>query len=671
MKEKELPLIIEVLKFCQHKRGNFHPMSRTIRASTMLSKGSQDLKPKSTQKLRLMVNGPASTMDWLTPSKLVQEVHPTPYQLGRKSSGPLWHKWLNRQYCRRKHSDFSLEDQAKCVAENLKNFQFMYKSPDTTHIPESILRRDAGVRSGLGFGPEPHQTAPRVRFGAQPGGPVQGLAICLLHPFVVVAAIAALQPSLSLSSLLPRCVIVVAAQSSPSSLRLPYGRPIVVVVAARSSLFIVAAVTASPSRHHPPLSYCSRCLVLMAARGAEGQWRDRGPTRGSGFGDVNYDGLPHRSLVQVTPQITIHTAPEATRPRKGEDDGLRQAPFLVPSCSPSLRCCGTCDDDDASLAASDPDHDGPDSVAYYPVGSTSSTPSPSPSSSPSPQPSSFIIVILDFELLGERDLIQFVHVEYYFNELNEFDHPSSSTSSTATSSSTPNTPVSTPDTKPSSTTGNSAPRTKTTGARKRRQPDHDCDHDDPKEMTTKMTATATRWQWRRLLTTTTTWRPPDHEQLGDHDAEGRTKGLHRTKNSKLLRKPTNCGANYIRGPDSRPFNSSVSAGDYPDCDLKRRMSHEVYARPQPDSEAAHRYCHTAANRLIEHHRVGTRTCKSRVSLTPTAESVAKIGMESRLRAAKWGGKGKGGDHGGTSTHDREHGWVSHGCRFFVRVRGAV
>ncbi|KAH9021247.1 hypothetical protein EDB85DRAFT_1895777 [Lactarius pseudohatsudake] len=450
---------------------------------------------------------------------------------------------------------------------------------------------------------------------------------------------------------------------------------------------MAVAIVTSPSSFAACVGarYCSGCLVLMAARGAEGQWRDRGPTRGSGFGDVNYDGLPHRSLVQVTPQITIRTAPEATRPRKGEDDGLRQAPFLVPSCSPSLRCCGTCDDDDASPAASDPDHDGPDSVAYYPVGSTSSTPSPSPSSSPSPQPSSFIVVILDFELLGERDLIQFVHVEYYFNELNEFDHPSSSTSSTATSSSTPNTPVSTPDTKPSSTTGNSAPRTKTTGARKRRRPDHDCDHDDPKETTTKTTATATRRQWRRLRlrrqrgdhpttsnSATTTRKEGRKAYIEQNDRRAATTDpVHPPENSKLLREPTNCGANYIRGPDSRPFNSSVSAGDYPDCDLKRRMSHEVYARPQPDSKAAHRYCHTAANHLIEHHRVGTRTCKSRVSLTPTAESVAKIGMESRLRAAKWGGKGKGGDRGGTSTHDREHGWVSHGCRFFVRVRGAV
>ncbi|KAH9014397.1 hypothetical protein EDB84DRAFT_1636759 [Lactarius hengduanensis] len=129
------------------------------------------------------------------------------------------------------------------------------------------------------------------------------------------------------------------------------------------------------------------------------------------------------------------------RPRKGEDDGLRQAPFLVPSCSPSLRCCGTCDDDDASPATSDPGHDGPDSVAYYPVGSTSSTPSLSPSSSPSPQLSSVFNLIASSSSSSSsissswvRETIQFVHVEYYFNELNEFDHPSSSTSSTPTSS---------------------------------------------------------------------------------------------------------------------------------------------------------------------------------------------------------------------------------------------
>ncbi|KAH9013911.1 hypothetical protein EDB84DRAFT_1680311 [Lactarius hengduanensis] len=82
-----------------------------------------------------------------------------------------------------------------------------------------------------------------------------------------------------------------------------------------------------------------------------------------------------------TNHVTIRTAPEATTPRKGEDDGLRQAPSLVPSCSPSPRCCGTYDDDDAT-AARDPDRDGPDSAAYCPVG----------------------------------NLIQFVHVEDYFNE---------------------------------------------------------------------------------------------------------------------------------------------------------------------------------------------------------------------------------------------------------------
>ncbi|KAH9027216.1 hypothetical protein EDB85DRAFT_1893034 [Lactarius pseudohatsudake] len=248
----------------------------------------------------------------------------------------------------------------------------------------------------------------------------------------------------------------------------------------------------------------------------------------------------------------------------------------------------------------------------------------------------FIVIILDFELLGERfvstlillwgadlttDLIQFVHVEYYFNELNEFDHPSSSTSSTPTSSSTPNALVSTPDTKPSSTTGNSVLRTKTNGARKRRRPDHDCDHDDPKETTTMTTATATRRQWRRLRL---------RRQRGDHPTTSNSATMTRKEGRKAYieqktpscsASTTNCGANYICGPDSCPFNSSVSAGDYPDCDLKRRMSHEVYARPQPDSE-----------RLIEHHHVDTRTCKSRVSLTPAAESVAKIGMEYRLRA---------------------------------------
>ncbi|KAH9011672.1 hypothetical protein EDB85DRAFT_2159718 [Lactarius pseudohatsudake] len=100
---------------------------------------------------------------------------------------------------------------------------------------------------------------------------------------------------------------------------------------------------------------------------------------------------PHRIF-----QVTIRTAPEATPPHRGRDDGLlRQAPSLVPSCSPSPHCCGMCDDDDA--AASDPNRDGPDPAMYYPAE---------------------LIVFLNFDLL---DLIQFVHVEDYFNDLNEFD----------------------------------------------------------------------------------------------------------------------------------------------------------------------------------------------------------------------------------------------------------
>ncbi|KAH9044418.1 hypothetical protein EDB85DRAFT_1884934 [Lactarius pseudohatsudake] len=67
-----------------------------------------------------------------------------------------------------------------------------------------------------------------------------------------------------------------------------------------------------------------------------------------------------------TVEVTICTAPEATPPRKGEDDGLHQAPSLVPSCSLSHRCCGMCDDDDAS-AASDPNRNGPDLAAYCPT----------------------------------------------------------------------------------------------------------------------------------------------------------------------------------------------------------------------------------------------------------------------------------------------------------------
>ncbi|KAH9058027.1 hypothetical protein EDB83DRAFT_2315989 [Lactarius deliciosus] len=128
--------------------------------------------------------------------------------------------------------------------------------------------------------------------------------------------------------------------------------------------------------------YCSGCAVLMGAQGEEGEWRGRRPMRAagaSGFGDANDGEYFAREAIN---QVTIRTAPEATPPRRGEDDGLRQAPSLVPSCSPSPCCCGTWDDDDA--AASDPDPDDPE---YYPVGNH----------------------------------IQFGHVENYFNELNEFD----------------------------------------------------------------------------------------------------------------------------------------------------------------------------------------------------------------------------------------------------------
>ncbi|KAH9046769.1 hypothetical protein EDB84DRAFT_1557980 [Lactarius hengduanensis] len=188
--------------------------------------------------------------------------------------------------------------------------------------------------------------------------------------------------------------------------------------------------------------------IVASPAGAEGQWRGRGPT-GQRLGDVNDGGCFAKEAVMNSPskpkpsppddarvrdprkrgteQVTIRTAPEATPPRRGEDDGLRQAPSLVPSCSPSPRCCGTCDDDDAS-AASDLDRYGRPHIIL----------------------SGFIVFVLDFELL---DLVQFIHVEYCFNELFVHDdqlvylvYP--------TSSSTPDTPVSTPDTKPSFTTGN-------------------------------------------------------------------------------------------------------------------------------------------------------------------------------------------------------------------------
>ncbi|KAH9171149.1 hypothetical protein EDB89DRAFT_2071052 [Lactarius sanguifluus] len=45
-----------------------------------------------------------------------------------------------------------------------------------------------------------------------------------------------------------------------------------------------------------------------------------------------------------------------------------------------------------------------------------------------------------------------------------------------------------------------------TGATKPQRPDHDCDHDDPKEMTTKTTATATRTTVATTTTMTTTWK---------------------------------------------------------------------------------------------------------------------------------------------------------------------
>ncbi|KAH9024729.1 hypothetical protein EDB84DRAFT_1440615 [Lactarius hengduanensis] len=200
------------------------------------------------------------------------------------------------------------------------------------------------------------------------------------------------------------------------------------------------AIVASPSSLAACVGarHCGGCVVLNRAQGAEAQWRGRGGMRAAAL------------------QVTIRTAPEATPPRRGDDDGLRQAPSLVPSCSPSPHCCGTWDDDDA--AASDPDRDGPDSAEYYPT-----------------------------------SYIQFVHVEYYFNELNEFDQFFARDDQLYLFQHL---------TKPSSTTGNSATSVDSQSqarrtATKGRQPDHDRDCDDRKETTTKTTATATRQQWRR------------------------------------------------------------------------------------------------------------------------------------------------------------------------------
>ncbi|KAH9068432.1 hypothetical protein EDB83DRAFT_2314585 [Lactarius deliciosus] len=88
-----------------------------------------------------------------------------------------------------------------------------------------------------------------------------------------------------------------------------------------------------------------------------------------------------------------------------------------------------CDDDDA-LAMSDPNCDGRNLATYYPVGRTSSIPSSSPSPSPTPLP----------QVSSGSTLIA-----------SQFRAPRSSTSS-----STLSTPVSIPNTKPASTTGNSA-----------------------------------------------------------------------------------------------------------------------------------------------------------------------------------------------------------------------
>ncbi|KAH9012909.1 hypothetical protein EDB84DRAFT_1444474, partial [Lactarius hengduanensis] len=196
-------------------------------------------------------------------------------------------------------------------------------------------------------------------------------------------------------------------------------------------------------------------------------------------------------------QVTIRTAPEATPPRRGDDDGLRQAPSLVPSCSPSPHCCGTWDDDDA--AASDPDRDGPDSAEYI-----LSAVLPPLRLKPPPRQHSrhkFPQTLNRLSLSSSILSSSFVHVEYYFNELNEFDQFFARDDQLYLFQHL---------TKPSSTTGNSATsvdsvivsmRGRQSQARrtatKGRQPDHDRDCDDRKETTTKTTATATRQQWRR------------------------------------------------------------------------------------------------------------------------------------------------------------------------------
>ncbi|KAH9070765.1 hypothetical protein EDB83DRAFT_2314002 [Lactarius deliciosus] len=156
-------------------------MSVTIRAGTTTSKGSQDPKPKSARRLRpTVMDLPLPRTDRRLQSwrkKFVPLLiswagsQADPFGTNGRIDGAVasvwkrvyndivigdaemdvvvtvaentlnnWRSDIGKAGYRAvldlwdtKPSDFSSEDRAKCVAENLKNFRFLYESPDATH----------------------------------------------------------------------------------------------------------------------------------------------------------------------------------------------------------------------------------------------------------------------------------------------------------------------------------------------------------------------------------------------------------------------------------------------------------------------------------------------------------------------------------------------------------
>ncbi|KAH9015240.1 hypothetical protein EDB84DRAFT_1443540 [Lactarius hengduanensis] len=117
----------------------------------------------------------------------------------------------------------------------------------------------------MGFGPEPHRTAPRVRFGPGCGSePSQGVRFgvllhvhpaycCLAHPFIVVVAIAVLHRLVVV--VVTVAIIAVAARSLPSSSLSPHGhrchcRCCCTVVSVVIAITVAATPSTSTSQHH-------------------------------------------------------------------------------------------------------------------------------------------------------------------------------------------------------------------------------------------------------------------------------------------------------------------------------------------------------------------------------------------------------------------------------------